>query len=108
MPRPQRQFTREFKLTTVKLVKQGLRTLAQVARDPDLTESALRNWIQSFDSDAGTREGTTTPDREELAPVARRSPTTASGARTVEKPLPRPNAPHVERPPQPHCHSAGQ
>lgn len=66
MPRKRRQFTHEFKLETVKLVKQGPRSLAQVARDLDLTESALRNWVRQFDIDAGTREGTTTPERDEL------------------------------------------
>jgi len=66
MPRKRRQFTREFELETVKLAKQGLRSLTRVARDLDLTESALRNWVRPFDIDAGTREGTTTPEREEL------------------------------------------
>ena len=66
MARPRRQFSKEFKLETVKLVKEGPRSISQVARDLDLTESALRNWVRQCDIDTGTQPGTTTAERQEL------------------------------------------
>ncbi len=65
MARQRRKFTKEFKLETVKLVKEGPRSISQIARDLDLTESALRNWIRQYDIDTGNREGTTTAERLE-------------------------------------------
>lgn len=66
MTRKRRKFSKEFKLETVKLVKEGPRSIGQVARDLDLTESAVRNWVHQFDVDAGTREGASTAELEEL------------------------------------------
>ncbi len=66
MTRKRRKFTKEFKLETVKLVKEGPRSIGEVARDLDLTESAVRNWVRQFDVDTGTREGLSTVEREEL------------------------------------------
>ncbi len=64
--RQRRKFAKEFKLETVQLVKEGTRSSSQVARDLDLTDSALRNWVRQYDIDTGDRPGTTTPEREEL------------------------------------------
>ena len=44
--RARRQFTEEFKAEAVNLVRQSGKTIAQVARDLDLTDSALRNWVE--------------------------------------------------------------
>ena len=41
-PRPRRQFTDEFKAGAVGLVLDERKSVAQVARELDLTESALR------------------------------------------------------------------
>jgi transposase len=38
-----------------------------VARDLDLTESAVRHWVTQAEIDGGVREGLTTSEREELA-----------------------------------------
>ena len=38
-----------------------------MARDLDLTESALRRWMAQAAIDEGRREGLTSSDREELA-----------------------------------------
>ena len=43
MTRKRRKFSKEFKLETVKLFKEGPRSIGEVARDLDLTESAVRN-----------------------------------------------------------------
>lgn len=66
MSRNRRKFTKEFKRETVKLIKEGPRSAGQVARDLDLSESAVRNWVRQYDVDAGTREGLNTAEREEL------------------------------------------
>jgi transposase len=66
MTRKRRKFTDEFKTETVRLVNEGPRSLAEVARDLDLTESAVRNWVARADVDTGRREGITTSELEEL------------------------------------------
>ena len=66
MNRKRRKFTPEFKLETVKLVGEGSRSVGQVARDLDLTESALRRWVTQHDIDAGTREGLNSVERDGL------------------------------------------
>jgi len=66
MTRERRKFTNEFKLETVKLVKEGPRSVGEIARDLDLTESALRNWVNQYEVDSGIREGVSTEEHEEL------------------------------------------
>jgi transposase len=39
--------------------------MTEVARDLDLTETAVRKWVAQADIDAGLREGLTTAEREE-------------------------------------------
>lgn len=69
--RPRRSFTKEFKAEVVELVRQDGNTAASVARDLDLTETAVRDWVRQADIDDGGREGLTTSDREELARLRR-------------------------------------
>ncbi len=65
--RPRRSFSKEFKRDAVDLVRSSGRTVPEVARDLDLTESALRQWVRQADIDRGRRDGLTTAEREELA-----------------------------------------
>jgi transposase len=65
--RPRRSFTKEFKAEVVALVRQPGNTAASVARDLDLTETAVRDWVKQADVDDGTREGLTSDERAELA-----------------------------------------
>jgi transposase len=51
--RPRRAFTPEFKAEIVELCRRGDRSLAQVARDFDLTETAVRAWVKQAELDAG-------------------------------------------------------
>ena len=44
--RKRRSFTTEFRAEAVRLVREGSKSLPQVAKDLDLTESALRLWVQ--------------------------------------------------------------
>ena len=70
--RARRQFTDEFKKGAVGLVLDEGRTVGQVARDLDLTESALRNWVERERADRTQgRTGLTTEEREELLRLRR-------------------------------------
>ena len=51
--RKRRAFTPEFKAETVRLVLDGGKSISEVARDLDLTESALRMWVQRAKVDRG-------------------------------------------------------
>ena len=71
-PRARRSFTSEFKAEIVELCRRGDRSVGQVARDFDLTETAVREWVKQADLDAGTRsDGLTTEERSELAALRR-------------------------------------
>jgi transposase len=70
-PRPRRSFTSEFKADIVERCRQGDRTVAQVARDFDLTETAVREWVKQGEIDAGDREGLTSAERAELGELRR-------------------------------------
>jgi transposase len=65
--RPRRTFTPEFKAEVVELCQRGDRSIGQVARDLDLTETAVREWVRQADIDAGRRDGLSTEERQELA-----------------------------------------
>src|SRR5512146_2723205 len=62
--RQRRQFTAEFKAEAVRLVEHGGKSIPQVARELDLTESALRNWIEI--ARAEKQGGLTADERLEL------------------------------------------
>ncbi len=70
-PRRRRSFTPEFKAEIVDACRRGYRSIGQVARDFDLTETAVRSWVKQADIDAGHRDGLTTQEREELAQLRR-------------------------------------
>src|SRR5215510_9088778 len=66
--RPRRSFTAEFKAEIVQLCQRGDRSIGQVARDFDLTETAVRTWARQAERDAGTGDGGLTgAERQELA-----------------------------------------
>ena len=71
--RRRRAFTPEFKAETVRLVLEGDRTIPDVARDLDLTVSALRNWVRQaqVDRGEGKPDQLTTSEREELQRLRR-------------------------------------
>ncbi len=65
--RPRRSFPDEYKAQVVELCRSGERSIGAVAKDLDLSETAVRRWVAQADVDAGRREGLTTAEREELA-----------------------------------------
>lgn len=64
--RPRRSFTRQFKAEVVELCRTSGKSIAEVSRDLDLTETAVRRWVHQAEVDAGRREGLTTAERDEL------------------------------------------
>lgn len=73
MSRKRRSFTKEFKADAVKLVTTSGRTVGKVAKELDLTETALRKWVQQATVDAGKGpEGVlSTIEKQELAELRR-------------------------------------
>jgi transposase len=69
--RDRRSYTPEFKTEIVNRCRAGDRSIAEVARDFDLTESAVRRWVAQAEIDAGERAGLTTEEREELSRLRR-------------------------------------
>jgi transposase len=67
--RPRRVFSEEFRAGAVRLVLDEGKTAGAVARDLDLTESALRAWVARAQADRtrGKSGGLTTGERQELA-----------------------------------------
>jgi transposase len=70
-PRRHRAFTPEFKAEIVERCRAGDRSVGQVARDFDLTETAVRSWVAQAETDAGERPGLTSEERAELARLRR-------------------------------------
>ncbi|WP_147267877.1 transposase [Spongiactinospora rosea] len=70
-PRPRRSFTPEFRAEIVELCRRGDRSIGEVARDFDLTETSVRQWVRQAEIDAGEGDGLTSGEREELAALRR-------------------------------------
>jgi transposase len=71
-PRPRRSFTPECKAEIVELCQQGDRSVGRVARDFDLTETAVREWVRQAERDAGSGDGgLTSAERQELSALRR-------------------------------------
>jgi transposase len=66
--RPRRVFSEEFRAGAVRLVLDEGKTAGAVARDLDLTQSALRAWVARAQANRtkGKSGGLTTAEREEL------------------------------------------
>ena len=72
MPRPRGFFPPEDKAEVVELIRTTGKTVGQVARELDLTETAVREWVKRADLDAGRRhDGLTSGEREELRRLRR-------------------------------------
>ena len=65
--RQRRKFTDEFRAGAVRLVLDEGKTIAQVARDLDLTASGLAEWVKRARAARdGGKSGLTTEERAEL------------------------------------------
>lgn len=72
--RKRRRFTAEFKADAVRLVTSGSKTIAEVTKQFDLTETALREWVKRAEIDAGKGppDALTTAERAELIELRKR------------------------------------
>jgi transposase len=73
MARKRRAFSDEFKAETVKLVRDSGKGVGAIARELDLTETALRRWVEQAEIDAGrgAAGALTTSEHEELVRLRR-------------------------------------
>ena len=55
--RARRTFTEDFKAEAVALVKSSGKPISQVARDLDLTVTALREWVRKAEGEQPRKEG---------------------------------------------------
>ena len=70
--RPRRRFDEDFKAQAVRLVLDEGQSVGSVARDLDLTETALREWVKRARADRTKgKTGLTTAEREELTRLRR-------------------------------------
>lgn len=75
--RKRRAFTTEFKTEAVRLVRESGKSVPTVARELDLTETALRSWVRQAEVDAGRGApgALTSEEREELGRLRRETRT---------------------------------
>lgn len=69
-----RQFSREYKIEAVKLVKERGVSVAQAARDLDVHENMLRKWVREFGADPAqsfTGNGQMKPEQLEIERLRR-------------------------------------
>jgi transposase len=69
-----RQFSREYKIEAVKLVKERGVSVAQAARDLDVHENMLRKWVREFGADpvqSFTGNGQMKPEQLEIERLRR-------------------------------------
>jgi len=73
--RPRRSFTDEYKAEVVELCRTSGKSIAQVARDLGLGETAVRRWVAQAEIDAGRRPGLTTEEHAELVALRKENKT---------------------------------
>jgi transposase len=71
-PRVRRSFTDEFKAGAVRLVLDEGKTVSQVGRDLDVSQSVVGNWVKQARADRSNgKTGLTTEERAELVKLRR-------------------------------------
>jgi transposase len=72
LPRPKRTFSPEFREEAVKLVIDGSRPIAAVAREINIGEGTLGNWVAAYRRDhAGEEPPLNISERERLRQLER-------------------------------------
>jgi transposase len=69
--RERRKFSDEYKAEVVGLVRSSGKSIGEIRRDLDLTETAVREWVQRADVDGGKRNGLSSAERDELSRLRR-------------------------------------
>ena len=68
MPRPHPP---EFRQRAVELARLRDKPVAQIAEDPGISDSCLRNWMARDDIDEGTKPGVSRAEKAELVELRR-------------------------------------
>jgi transposase len=66
MAEKRRQFTREFKLEAVRMVSNGERKVAELARDLGVRPDILKGWIRQAEGRAGLKQDDVFPGNGKL------------------------------------------
>ncbi len=69
--RQRRDFSEPFKADAVRLVRETGKTVSAVARELDLTESALRQWVRDAEREARRTGTLSSGERKELEQLRR-------------------------------------
>jgi len=68
-----RPYPPEYRAEAVRLVREGGRDLAEVAKTLGVSPESIRHWVKQADLDSGRRKnGLTTDERQELVRLRRR------------------------------------
>ena len=88
--RKRRNFDAHFKAEAVRLCKVGERSVGQVARDLDLTETSLREWVRQAGVVAvnGSPDTLATAEREELGRLRKQVKRLEMKREILKKPRP--------------------
>lgn len=86
--RARREFSPEFKARTVELIESSGKSIGQVCRELDLTETAVRRWVKLARIDAGTVPGLDSEERAELARLRRENKVLREEREILKKPRP--------------------
>ncbi len=72
--RKRRSFTKEYKAEVVDLIRKSGKSTGAISGELDLSETAVRRWVQQaeIDSGGGPAGALTTAEREELAQLRKR------------------------------------
>jgi transposase-like protein len=75
--RARRSFSREYKAEVVELCRTSGKSIGVIAKEMDLTETCVREWLRQAEVDAGRSSSgaLTTAEREELAKLRRENRT---------------------------------
>jgi transposase len=71
MPLTNPAYPTEFKKEAVRLAQSGDKSIATIAHDLGVADQTLRGWAQQAKINAGTRDGLTTTERDELRRLRR-------------------------------------
>ncbi len=72
--RKRRSFTKEYKAEVVEFIRKSGKSIGTIAKELDLTETAVREWARQAEVDAGRGPigALTTEERDELAQLRKR------------------------------------
>ena len=72
MPRTNPPYPAEFRVEAVRLLRSGVKSAPELAKDLGVSDQTLRNWLRQADRDRGRHhDGLTSEEREELRRLRR-------------------------------------